>query len=568
MAWLIVCGATLRRARSDAGQGIVAVQRAHGMLSPADLAHGLARRPLAEANAAFRRARRGMDSPFVLPLRVLPVLGRQVRSARALTAAATAITAVGGRAVDEAQAALALPRATGPERVALVRRLGAAAGRFDEELAKVDLGPGKALVGPLARRRRELADRLGSVRQTMGKGSTVAGGLADILAGPRSYLVLGANNAEMRAGSGMFLSVGMLSFNDGAMTLGQFRPASDLALEPGAAPPIADADLAARWGWMNPNVEWRNLAASPRFAASAELASRMWVAGGGKPVDGVLMLDPVALQSLLSATGPVAVGDRTVSRDNVLALLLHDQYAGIGAGSTDKTSPDPAQIARREMLGLIAGGAFAAAQGEHGDIGALATALSEAAAGRHLLAWAADRAGQVVWEAAGVAGDLTRRSLMVAVLNRAANKLDPFLDVRADLRMTPSGTGGRGELRLVLHNRTPEGESGYVAGPGPLPGLPAGGYQGLVSVNLPGFVGEVTIDGKPPLAAAGPDGRTTVVAWPVRLERGATVAHVVRFRLPPGGGSVVVEPSARVPGVAWTAQGQTWESGARREVTW
>lgn len=564
--WLVVCGATLRRARSDAERGLVAVERVEGLLSPADLVNGLALRPLAEADDAFRRARRGLDSPVVLPLKLLPVLGRQVRSARALTAAATDIAALGGRAVVEAQAALAQPRGTGPERVALLRRLGAAGARFDRELAQVDLGPGKALVGPLAERRAELADRLGTVRVAMAKASKVAGGLADILAGPRRYLVLGANNAEMRAGSGMFLSLGVLSFADGEMTLGDFRPAGDLELDPASAPPIDDADLAARWGWLNPNVEWRNLAASPRFAASAELASRMWAAGGGEPVHGVLMLDPVALQGLLSSTGPVSVGGRTVAEDDVLDLLLHDQYAGIDAGN--EIGEDPLQAARREMLGLIAAAALGAVQGEDGDVGALTTALSGAAAGRHLMAWAPDGVGQEVWEAAGVAGDLEQRSLMVAVLNRAANKLDPFLHVEASLDLDASGTGARGELRLVLRNETPEGESGYVAGTGQVAGLAPGDYQGLVSVNLPGFVGEVVVDGDPPLAAAGPDGATTVVAWPVRVERGATVTHVVRFRLPLGRGSLVVEPSARVPAIGWEAEGQSWESGPRREVRW
>lgn len=560
--WLVVCGATLHRARSDAGRGIAAVARAEALLSPADLVDGLARAPLADADAAFRRARRGLDSPIVLPLKVLPVLGRQVRSARALTMAATDIAALGEAAVDEARAALAQPRGTGPERVALLRRLGAAAGRFDRALGRVDLGPAEALVGPLARRRQELSDRLGTVRQAVARGGEVATGLADILAGPRTYLLLGANNAEMRAGSGMFLSIGVLSFADGAMTLGDLRPAGELVLEAGRAPPIDDADLAARWGWLNPNVEWRNLAASPRFAASAELASRMWVAGGGEPVDGVLMLDPVVVKGLLSSTGPVVAGGRTVSEDDVLSLLLHDQYAGIDSRD------DPGQAARREILGLIAESALGAVQGRHGDIGALATALSGAAAGRHLLAWAPDRAGQRVWEAAGVTGDLSQRSLMVAVLNRAANKLDPFLDVRARLHVDPSGPARGGELRIVMRNETPEGESGYVAGLGQVAGLAPGDYQGLVSVNLPGFVGEITVDGDPPLAAAGADGPTTVVAWQVRIPRGARVTHVVRFRLPQGRGTLVVEPSARLPAVGWEAQGQRWESGGRREVSW
>lgn len=563
--WVVLCGTSLAKARRDALAGIDAVERAERLTSPSELVEGTAGEPLREAADAFRLAREDLDHPALLPLRVLPVVGRQVRSARALVGAADDIVDIGIRAVDEAQATLALPRRTGPERLALLRRLGVAAARFDAELGTVDLGPGRALVGPLGERRSELAERLDEVRDAMGTGATVATGLADLLAGPRTYLVVGANNAEMRAGSGMFLSLGVLTFADGSMALGGFRPAAELVLPAGTGPPITDPDLAARWGWMNPNTEWRNLAASPRFAPNAELAAQMWLAHQGQAVDGVLMVDPVALRGLLTSTGPVAVAGRAVSADNVLALLLHDQYAGIDEGG------ESAQAARREMLGLIAATTLDAVQRQEGDVGALATAFGDMAAGRHLMAWSRDPAGQEVWEAAGVTGALADRSLLVSVLNRGGNKLDPFLDVDAGLDVEPAPGGGTTvELRVTMRNTTPEGEGAYVAGGGhrSLPDVGPGVYHGLLSVNLPGSADDVTVDGGPPLAAAGPDGPTTVAAWPVRVERGATQTAVVRFRLPTGMRDLTVEPSARVPAVAWSAEGQTWDSGPRRQLEW
>ena len=566
-AWVAVCAVTLRQARRDALAGIDAVERAEELTSPSELVDGTALAPLREAGDAFRRARRGLDNPAVLPLRVLPVVGRQVRSARALAGAADDIATIGTQAVEEAQAALAQPRQTGPERVALLRRLGAAASRFEGRLAAVDLGPGRALVDPLAERRVELAERLDEVRDAMGRGATVAAGLADLLAGPSTYLVIGANNAEMRAGSGMFLSIGLLTFADGTMALGGFQPAPELLLAPEVAPPIPDADLAARWGWMEPNREWRNLAASPRFAANAELAADMWRAREGQEVEGVLMVDPVALRGLLTSTGPVAAGDVTVSADNVLSLLLHDQYAGL-----DEVSEE-AQAARREMLGVIAATTLAAVQSQEGDVGALATAFGEMAAGRHLLAWSGDAGDQAVWEAAGVTGALTERSLSLAVLNRGGNKLDPFLDVDATLDVTTSAGGDAGhavELRVTMRNTVPEGENKYVAGGGHrgLEDLAPGVYRALVSVNLPAFATEVEVEGDPTLAAAGPDGPTTVVAWEVRVDREQTATAVVRFRLPDGFRRLTVEPSGRFPPVAWSAEGRSWESGPRHDVAW
>ena len=103
----------------------------------------------------------------------------------------------------------------------------------------------------------------------------MAAGMQLLLQGPRRYLVLVANNAEMRAGSGMFLSVGVASFADGAFSVGDFRPTPDFNLPAGsvAVPP----DLQNLWGFLHPTEEWRNLASTPRFDVSASLAAQMSV---------------------------------------------------------------------------------------------------------------------------------------------------------------------------------------------------------------------------------------------------------------------------------------------------
>ena len=92
------------------------------------------------------------------------------------------------------------------------------------------------------------------------------------------------------------------------MEMGELFPTGDLYIDEPTVP--LDADLRDRWGWLNPNQEWRNLGVSPRFDATAELASRMWTSLGGAPVDGVLALDPIALQAIMKATGPVDVAGR------------------------------------------------------------------------------------------------------------------------------------------------------------------------------------------------------------------------------------------------------------------
>jgi hypothetical protein len=563
-AWVAACALLLVQARRDIVDGLASVRAAEKLTSPDDLVEGRPLASLAEARSAFRSARDRLHHPALTPVRWLPVAGRQLRTATALASAASTVTDVSADSVRQARAALEAVHGTGPERIALLRRLADVADRAEERLGRLDLGPSRALVDPLHERRAELVERLDEVREGLRDGALVANGLADLLDGPRRYLVLAANNGEMRAGSGMFLSVGELRFEHGDLSLGEFRATGDLTLAPPAAPPIEDADLAGRWGWLNPNQEWRNLGASPRFDATAALVARMWAATGGGAVDGVLALDPFALQGVLQGTGPVTVGERTVTTDTVVAQLLHDQY-----GELPPPGPrfDLAQAGRREQLGLIAKASLDAVTGGRFETAELADGLAAAARGRHILAWSSLPREQEMWERAELAGTLAKDSLLMAVLNRGGNKLDQFLHVRARLAFRPTGSATDAELRVTLENRTPEGEVAYVAGPYPGSGVGGGDYTGLLAVDFPAFAGEITSDGGEP-AAAGADGPARVLAVPVRVDRGQSREVVFRFRVEARHGALTVEPDGRAPAVEWTVPGGAWATGERRRVEW
>lgn len=565
--WGLAAAVLARGAQTDLQAGLEAARQAEDTAAPTELADGPTLQLLEEAQRRFTRGHDRLRSRLLVPARFVPVLGRQLRSAQALSAAARDLSATGVELVGEAQRALEQPADTGPRRVALVRRIGELAARGERRLAAVDLGPDQALIGRLATSRAELADAVARVRAALQTGQVVATGLADLLAGPNRYLILAGNNAEMRAGSGMFLSVGELSFAGGELRLGEFRAAGDLAIDP--PPPITDEDLSARWGWLEPNDEWRNLAATPRFDVTAELASRMWPASGGGPVDGVLALDPLALRAVLAATGPVEVGGEQVTAEGVVDLLLHDQYQGIDSIENQD------QADRREQLGLIAGRALGALQGGGWDVFGLADGLAEAARGRHLLAWSPKPEQQATWAAAGVEGRLGRDSLALSVLNRGGNKLDHFLEVSAEAAIVANPPGGEpgatATIEVTLDNDTPEGESRYIAGPHPDVAAEPGEYVGIVALNVPGFAFGVTADAEPsagPPASAGRDGPTNVLAMPVRVKRGTTATVTFRFRLAETHGQLTVEPSGRVPAVEWTSPAGTWRDEERHRLAW
>jgi hypothetical protein len=75
---------------------------------------------------------------------------------------------------------------------------------------------------------------------------------------------------------------------------------------------------------------------SPDFPRAADLWRAHWESRfPGTPLDGVLALDPVAMSYLVAATGPVSVGELTLTEDNLVDELLNKPYRELGRGAQD-----------------------------------------------------------------------------------------------------------------------------------------------------------------------------------------------------------------------------------------
>lgn len=557
LAWAGWSAVTALAAARDADAGRDAVQRARDHASPGEIVAG---KPLPDLRAArdrFRKAHARIRHPLLAPARILPVVGRQIRAADALTSAATIVTDTAIDAIERGQKILSAPRGSGPQRVALMRNTAALARDAERRIGRASLGPSRGLIGPLARARREFGEEIADLRKTLRTAAIAAGAGADLLQGPRRTLVFAANNAEMRAGSGMFLSVGELVTRGGRLSLGRMGPVGPVTIPPGI--PVT-GDLKARWGWANPSGDWTSLMLSPDFEASASLASRMWRAARGVRVDGVVSIDPAGFRALLTATGPVTAGGRRFDAGNVLQELLHDQYKRFGAQASNP--------ARREILADVAGAVMARLDAGDWAPSQLMSSLAEAARGRHVMVWSARPAEEAAWRAAGTAGTLDGSSLMVNVLNRGGNKLDWFTRVDAALSLEPTRTGTNGVLRVTIRNVAPTGEPRYVVGPHPDLGGKAGEYIGILAVTLPRSSGGGRVDGVARLGIVGPDGPTRVVGVPFSLLRGRTRTFVVRFELAARSGRIRVEPSARIPAVRWRFGSEMWEDSESRIIEW
>jgi hypothetical protein len=320
-------------------------------------------------------------------------------------------------------------------------------------------------------------------------------------------------------------------------------------------------DLEARWGFLLPGVDWRNLGVTPQFDVNGPLAARMWQADTGQHVDGVLAIDVQSLQEILGVTGPVTLDSgQVVSSDNVVQFLLHDQYIGESDGSNEAH--------RVDQLATLASATLNALENRPYSLRSMVNALSAAAQGRDVLLWSAGPRTQRIWNDVGISGQLSPSSLMATVINRGGNKLDQYLTVTSSLHLTTKGTVTDGHLTLTMTNRTPPGQSQFIAGPYPGLNTSYGEYVGIATVNLPGYVRHVSTPSTRTVVTSGPEGPTLLVANSVDIPAGATRKVTYNFELPEAHGTLRVVPSARIPPVLWRYGTTDFEDNASHTVSW
>lgn len=570
VAWIAFAAWRLSSAAGDADRGVASMQAAREVAtgdlnsfidsvgSPDSAPAKALDRDLARATAAFDDAHAAMGSPLIAPLVHIPVLGRQIRSVTALSKAAAATTGATRSTFHELTAIAADAPSTPDGRVEAGRRTQTTLTRYASSIRGLDLGPDRGLLQPLADAYNRFSAEAAHLDDTIGRALAAVTGLNRFMAGPTRYLVLAANNAEMRAGSGMFLQAGELSVDGGRFTLSDMQ-ATDQMVLPSAGARV-DPDVDALWAWAYPNREWRALNMTPRFDESARMASEMWVAAGHGPVDGVIAVDVLGLKRLLRLVGPVEVTGPdgavvTITADDVVEQLLIEQYRDAGKDNAG----------RRDRLSQVASAVFDAMNHRRFSPGQLLRSLQRSGGGRHLLVWSRDPVEQAGWVALGASGVPDGSSMLLSLLNRGGNKLDQFMGVSASISSTQDRELRHVAVRIDLTNGTPPGLPRYVVGPYPGIDTVAGEYKGVLALTVPHSAGNPSTEGAE-LLLAGNDGPTRLLATRVDLRAGAATRITFHFDLPLEQRRIEVLPSARVPPVAWTAGGDQWTDDGPRTV--
>ncbi|MDM7855467.1 DUF4012 domain-containing protein [Cellulomonas alba] len=446
------------------------------------------RAELPAAQASLDKARRATADPVWALAGHLPWIGDDLRAVRTTSVALddlarSAIPAV--NRIDDIAAAQREPGADG--RIALgpieaaapdVHAAAVGAARADATLATIDTG---RLLSPLASPVDEARDAVHKVARQLATGDQVITLVPAMLGadGPRSYLLVSLNSAELRTPGGIPGAFALLHANDGALDLTDQRSTIDLPHLATPVLPLTAEELTLHTDLLGRYVQDALL--TPDFPRAAQLLVARWELAAGSKVDGVIATDPVAAKYLLDVIGAVHVKKGpTLTAGTLLPAVLHDSYL---------TTPDPA--ANDRFYAKVATAIFrAVGAGQGGDQRGVVDALGRAGSEGRLRIWSAhaDEQRRLVGTTVGAAfltgphGD----DAGVFLDDATAGKLDYYLTTRysiTDLRCTGADPGATVRVSLDYHppaNVTTFPE--YVTGPHV---VPVGDLATRVSVYAP-----------------------------------------------------------------------------------
>ncbi|MDP9184531.1 MAG: DUF4012 domain-containing protein, partial [Actinomycetota bacterium] len=241
--------------------------------------------------------------------------------------------------------------------------------------------------------------------------------------------------------------------------------------------PSPSAEYATNYDQYGGAGSWQNMNATPDFPAAAQAALANYALGEGEQLDGVLAVDPFALQTLLEVTGPVAVpGVGSIAADTVVAFTTNRAYTSI-RGSTQ----------RKEVLGAVATDVFVRflAMDEHAiaRLRALATTID----GGHLRIYSRSPSIEQGLAALGVDGSLVAPAgdlLGVTVNNGSGSKVDFYATrtVAYDVQLGGDGEAISNATVTIANGAPSRGQPRYVIGPF-LDGARAGDQLPLTTVS-------------------------------------------------------------------------------------
>lgn len=522
------------------------------------------------ASTHFAAANDRLNAPWALPARLVPVLGHQVQVVETMTAQGASLADTAASATAEADID-ALEFRDGRLDLELVRRfqgplerstaaLQASADAVDRTASPWVLGPLRDRVDAFDRQVQEALPQAELASTAVRLAPGLLGGAA-----PRHYFIAFTQPAESRGLGGFVGNFGELTATDGKLDLtrsgriGELRAATDPATRHISGP----ADYLARYGRFHPEDFLQDVTFSPDFPSVARVFAELYPQAGGQPVDGVIVVDPVALAALLEFTGPIQVTGLTepLTSENAADILMRRQYLTFQDDESQRV--DFLDEASRVTFERLTSGDLPGPR-------QVADVLSPVVRQGRLAVYSVHTDEQALFERVGADGALPPVGegdfVSLVSQNHANNKIDIFLHRSLDYRARFDPVTGEVEATATIHLANDAPAAGLpqaVIGNNDR-GLPFGTNDVNLSLYSPLHFTGATLDGRPLAMESQRERNRWVYSVIVRLgpESRADLVVDLTGQLTPGGEydlTVAPQPLVNPDDITVTVSGaSTW----------
>ncbi|WEV74275.1 DUF4012 domain-containing protein [Bifidobacterium sp. ESL0798] len=256
----------------------------------------------------------------------------------------------------------------------------------------------------------------------------------------RNYAVTAMTTSEARSSGGLIGSVGVLTTNNGKITVGAFRPNTEYVPYGMAKVTSSEKALFKEWGPMHQSLMMQDLASCPDTQRLAENVNSVWKRtpwGAKQPIDGVITIDPVYLQAMIRMSGNVTLDDgRVLTGDNTAQFLLNTIYKEYSPAQQDSYF---GQVATKGTDSLFANMNVSKMMG-------LMTVSGQMATGRHLSMYAFDSNIESEFQSseltAHTPNDETKPTVGVYSNEQNASKMDWYIHKTSKITRTSSNSTG------------------------------------------------------------------------------------------------------------------------------
>ena len=269
---------------------------------------------------------------------------------------------------------------------------------------------------------------------------------------PKRYLIAIGNQAEMRASGGAPLTLVLVEFDNGRISIPIKGQTSTQLYPPLNAPVTWWGPAGNPFFPINPrNAPMVVANTHPSLLYSAREMSGAWIGGDYPAVDGVITIDLSAIAAVLNAIGPISsptYGE--VTGDRLGQILLVEAYEKFGV--TEFVARQEAnQLLLDELLQQLLSGE---------DLVSVAKAIASTAPGRHFQVWMRDTRFENFILESGAGGSVRDPGQgdwsAVYTQNGNQSKVDVFQqrNVLVSAQLNPDGSARVTQL-MTLTNATP-----------------------------------------------------------------------------------------------------------------